>query len=172
MTVSNVLSFPPDEILSPRGDIRKNYEHIILWMLYNNEYCEWADFINAPLEIGQSTLSNKLNVLKDNGLVEKEARIIEGRKKKLYYITSEGKSRYHELSISKQDKKRKLNFPPAPIKRGRNYQHWILWMVYNNAHCKWSDFQEEPIFINQSSLSKNLKRKSEMNILKKLKKLG
>jgi len=29
-------------------------------------------------------------------------------------------------------------------------------MLYNNHHCKWSDFLEEPLRINQSSLSKNL----------------
>ncbi|MFX0143581.1 MAG: tetratricopeptide repeat protein, partial [Candidatus Hodarchaeota archaeon] len=37
-----------------------------------------------------------------------------------------------------------------------NYSHWILWMVYNNGFCKRSDFLEEPLSINQSSLSKSL----------------
>ena len=38
----------------------------------------------------------------------------------------------------------------------RNYDHWILWMVYNNYSCKWSDFKQDPLSINQSSLSNNL----------------
>ncbi|MHA1318649.1 MAG: tetratricopeptide repeat protein, partial [Promethearchaeota archaeon] len=39
---------------------------------------------------------------------------------------------------------------------GRIYSHWILWMVYNNNYCKRSEFLEDPLSINQSSLSKNL----------------
>ncbi|MFX1525614.1 MAG: tetratricopeptide repeat protein, partial [Promethearchaeota archaeon] len=52
---------------------------------------------------------------------------------------------------------RKLNYPPKIIlKSGRNYSDWILWMTYNNNYCKRSDFLEDPLSINQSSLSKNL----------------
>jgi hypothetical protein len=36
---------------------KKNFEHIILWMLYNNEVCEWANFTEDPLELRLSTLS-------------------------------------------------------------------------------------------------------------------
>ncbi|MFW9882222.1 MAG: hypothetical protein ACFFG0_54865, partial [Candidatus Thorarchaeota archaeon] len=53
-------------------------------------------------------------------------------------------------------KERTLSYPPAIIKRRRNYDHWILWMVYNNNYCKWADFLAEPLSINQSSLSKNI----------------
>ncbi|GAH34662.1 unnamed protein product, partial [marine sediment metagenome] len=49
-----------------------------------------------------------------------------------------------------------LNYPPEVITKTREYDHWILWMLYNNVYCKWSDFIEPPLSINQSSLSKNL----------------
>ncbi|MFW9951533.1 MAG: tetratricopeptide repeat protein, partial [Candidatus Thorarchaeota archaeon] len=60
--------------------------------------------------------------------------------------------------LSKERKKeRELSYPPKIIlTSGRNYSHWILWMVYNNGFCKRSDFLEDPFSINQSSLSKNL----------------
>ena len=66
-----------------------------------------------------------------------------------------GQKRFNEVS-SALTKKRKLNYPPDVIKRRRNYDHWILWMVYNNSYLKWSNFLEEPLSINQSSLSKNM----------------
>jgi len=40
-------------------------------------------------------------------------------------------------------------------------------MLYNNHHCKWSDFLEEPLRINQSSLSKNLNLLLEKGYVKK-----
>jgi len=33
------LSYPPDAILR-----RRNYDHWILWMVSNNNYCKWSDF--------------------------------------------------------------------------------------------------------------------------------
>ncbi|MFW9972109.1 MAG: tetratricopeptide repeat protein [Candidatus Odinarchaeota archaeon] len=128
---------------------RKNYEHIILWMLYNNDNCEWSYFINKPVEIPEATLSRHLGSLKKKGFLQKISR-------GSYRITSEGKKRYHELSKHKGID-RKLSYPPEIIlKSGRNYDHWILWMVYNNRFCKRSDFIKEPLSINQNSLSKNL----------------
>ncbi|UCC20953.1 MAG: hypothetical protein JSV62_06635 [Promethearchaeota archaeon] len=143
------INFPPQEILNPRELNRKNYEHIILWMLYNNDICEWSYFINKPIEMSEATLSRHLGSLKKKGFLKKISR---GN----YRITSEGKKRYHELSKHK-GKDRKLSYPPDIIlKSGRNYDHWILWMAYNNRFCKRSDFIEEPLSINQNSLSKNL----------------
>jgi tetratricopeptide (TPR) repeat protein/predicted transcriptional regulator len=74
-----------------------------------------------------------------------------------YKITPEGKKQFNELSTVKE-KTRKINYPPEAITRRRNYDHWILWMTYNNNFCVWSDFLEEdsPARINQSSLSKNM----------------
>ncbi len=137
-------NFPPKEIYNPPALEKKNFEHIILWMLYNNEQCEWSNFTKEPLELRLSTLSKYLSLLKGKHYVENISR---GH----YKITSEGRKRYIELSSS-SEKKRKLSYPPAVIRRRRTYSHWILWMVYNNNHCKWGDFLAEPLSINQSSL--------------------
>jgi len=62
---------------------------------------------------------------------------------------------------------RKLSYPPHAILNRRNYDHWILWVVYNNNYCKWADFLEDPIRINQSSLSKNLNALIEKKLVRK-----
>ncbi|MFX0049532.1 MAG: winged helix-turn-helix domain-containing protein, partial [Candidatus Hermodarchaeota archaeon] len=125
-----------------------DFEYIILWMLYNNESCTWSDFKSKPVNISPATLSKYLTILKNNGLIEKE-------KKGEYRITSEGRRQYTELQV-KDSLESSLNYPPETITRTREYDDWILWMLYNNAYCKWSDFLEPPLSINQSSLSKNL----------------
>ncbi|MFX0077590.1 MAG: transcriptional regulator, partial [Candidatus Hermodarchaeota archaeon] len=137
---------PPQEILEHSLVGKKNYEQIILWMLYNNDEVKWADFLQEPLNIPMSTLSRHLRDLQKEGYVLKSA-------KGKYEITSEGRRRFHNLSTTKE-KKRKLSYPPDIILKRRNYSHWILWMVYNNTFCKWVDFLNEPLSINQSSLSK------------------
>jgi len=137
-------NYPPEEIIKPIFG-KPNYEFIILWILNNNEVCSWA---NLKEKVSHSTLSNYLTRLKDRGYVEKSTF-------NQYKITSKGKDRFYELSEAKK-KKRKLSFPPDTITRRRNYSHWILWMVANNNFCKWSNFTEPPLAINQSSLSKNL----------------
>ncbi|MFX1376900.1 MAG: hypothetical protein ACFFA0_13930 [Promethearchaeota archaeon] len=142
------INYPSEEIYNPPPLEKKNFEHIILWMLYNNEECEWSNFTQKPLDLRLSTLSKYLSLLKGKGYVESISR-------GLYRITSEGRNRYLELSQA-IEKERILSFPPPIIKRRRNYDHWILWMVYNNNHCKWADFLAEPLSINQSSLSKNI----------------
>ena len=143
------VKYPPEKIYSPSKWKRPNYDHIILWMLNNNEMCKWADFCKEPIEIPPGTLSRHLEPLKRKGFVEKVAR---GH----YRTTPEGKKEFHALSGTKK-KAHQLNYPPEVIiKSGRNYFHWILWMVYNNTYCKRSDFLDDPLSINQSSLSKNL----------------
>ena len=42
--LDNII-FPPDDILNPKLGKAPNYEYIILWMLSNNDVCEWSDFI-------------------------------------------------------------------------------------------------------------------------------
>ncbi len=144
-----ITNYPPEKIYSPSKLKKPDYDHIILWMLSNNDICKWADFHQEPIEIPTGTLSRHLDKLKRKGFVENYAR-------GYYRITSEGKKKFHELSSAKK-KARKLNYPPKIIlKSGRNYSHWILWMVYNHNYCKRSDFLEDPLSINQSSLSKNL----------------
>ncbi|MFX1281005.1 MAG: tetratricopeptide repeat protein [Promethearchaeota archaeon] len=149
MSKVSELNLPPDEITKQAFGLRKNNEHIILWLLKNNESVEWAHFLEDPISIPQSTLSNYLKDLQDEGYIEKVRRGV-------YKITSRGETRYNELSQTK-DKKRSLNYPPKAITSKREYEHWILWMAYNNNFLKWSDFLEEPLAINQSSLSKSIK---------------
>ena len=45
------LNLPPEEIYRKIWGARKNVEHIILWLLKNNEVVEWADFLEEPINI-------------------------------------------------------------------------------------------------------------------------
>jgi len=153
------INYPPKEIFKEPILGKKNFEHIILWMLYNNDDCEWAWFTDKPLELRLSTLSKYLSLLIGKKYVEKASR---GH----YKITSEGKKRFLELSKD-ISKKRQLSYPPDIIRKKRNYDHWILWMVYNNNYCKWADFLAEPLSINQSSLSKNMNLLLDLGYIEK-----
>jgi tetratricopeptide (TPR) repeat protein/predicted transcriptional regulator len=145
MSKSKSIIYPPGEILNPIIG-KTDYEYVILWMLNNNEICEWSDF---TAEISESTLSGHLKRLINKAYIEKP-------EKGKYTITLQGKDRFNELSYDKKSGKRRLKYPPKVILKRRNYDHWILWMVYNNYSCKWSDFKQEPLLINQTSLSNNL----------------
>jgi tetratricopeptide (TPR) repeat protein len=138
------INFPPEEVKKPIFG-KTDFELIILWMVNNNEVCTWA---NLKQLVKPSTLSIYLKNLQ-------KAELIIKKKFNSYSITTKGKDRFYELSQSKKTK-RKLNFPPNKILYRRNYDHWILWMVYNNNFCKWADFLNEPLSINNSSLSKNI----------------
>jgi len=155
------LNLPPEEIYKQIFGTRKNVEHIILWMLKNNEIVEWADFLEDPISIPQSTLSNYLKSLYLEGYLEKE-------KRGEYRITTKGEDRFNELSRAKLGERR-LNYPPKVIGEKRNYDHIILWMAYNNNYLKWSDFLDDkaPIFINQSALSKNINILLKKELVKK-----
>jgi tetratricopeptide (TPR) repeat protein len=155
----SIINYPPEEIYKAPRFGKKNFEQIILWMLYNNEECQWSDFTQEPLSFSTSTLSKYLNILKNKKFVDNFSR---GH----YKITQEGKKRFHEISRTR-GKKRKLSYPPEVIKRRRNYDHWILWMLYNNTYCKWSDFLAKPLSINQSSLSKNMNMLLDKGLVKK-----
>ena len=97
----SIINYPPEEIYNPPKLENKNFEHIILWMLFNNDDCTWASFTKEPLGFSTSTLSKYFNLLKDRGYVDNYAR---GH----YKITSEGQKRFHEISRARK-KKRKLN---------------------------------------------------------------
>lgn len=137
-------NYPPDDFFNPIIG-KPNYEYIILWILSNNEVCSWSDLKE---KVNRSTLSIYLNKLKREGYILKS-------QFNEYQITSKGRERYYELGQVRKGG-RKLSYPPKVILSKRNYDHWILWMVYNNNFCKWADFLEEPLSINQSSLSKNM----------------
>ncbi|MBY9014070.1 MAG: hypothetical protein KGD68_00115 [Candidatus Lokiarchaeota archaeon] len=154
----SIVKFPPEGIITPMK-INKDFEHIILWMLYNNNHCSWSDFNSDPVNISNATLSKYLTLLISNGFIEKE-------KKGEYKITPEGRQQYAEIQV-KDALEKTLNYPPETITNKRNYDDWILWMLYNNHHCKWSDFLEDPLNINQSSLSKNLNLLLDKNFVEK-----
>ena len=142
------MNYPPQELINPSGIDKKDFEYIILWMLNNNDVCNWSDFLEKPLEISLATLSKYMNILMSNGYVEKKS-------KGIYMVTSEGRKRYNDLRF-KDSSERTLRFPPEIILNKRNYDHIILWMLFNNDYCKWADFLEKPLSINHHSLSKNL----------------
>ncbi|NVM46853.1 MAG: hypothetical protein HWN79_18250 [Candidatus Lokiarchaeota archaeon] len=143
-----VINYPPEEIYKSFKFRKRDSEHIILWMLTNNDHCQWSDFRQAPISFTESTLSKYINLLISKNFI---ARFVRGK----YKITKEGLKRFHEISSTHGEIKR-LNYPPEVITRKRNYEDWILWMVYNNSICKWSNFLEPPLAINQSSLSKKI----------------
>jgi tetratricopeptide (TPR) repeat protein len=145
MSRSERVRYPPEEVLNPPMGKNPDYEFIILWMLTNNEICEWSDF---TAEISESTLSGNLRRLMSKNYVRKP-------EKGKYKITSQGQDRFSEL-VEYRESGETLLYPPKAILRTRNYEHWILWMVCNNSSCKWSDFKQEPLSINQSSLSNAL----------------
>ena len=148
-------NYPPEEILNPIIG-KPNWEYIILWILSNNKVCSWSDL---KTKVNRSTLSLYLNKLKrDSHILKSEFN--------QYRITTKGRERYYELGQAKRGG-RKLSYPPKIILSRRNYDHWILWMVYNNNFCKWADFLEDPLSINQSSLSKNLNELIKRNYVKK-----
>ncbi len=159
MSRTQEINYPPEEIFRTMGIERPNLEHVILWMLKNNEVVEWSNFKEEPVSIPQSTLSYYLKALILDEHIEKVERGV-------YRITPKGAERYNLLSRTK-DGERKLNYPPKAITNERNYDHWILWMVYNNTFCKWSDFIDEPLRINQSSLSKNLNELQKGEVIRK-----
>jgi len=155
------LNLPPEEISRKIWGTRKNVEHLILWLLKNNDIVEWADFLEEPISIPQSTLSNYLRTLYLDGYIEK-------LKRGEYTITARGEDRFNELSRASQGE-RKLNYPPEVISDKRNYDDIILWMAYNNKYLKWSDFLDDkaPVFINQSALSKNINLLLKKELIRK-----
>ncbi len=146
MEVGKKILIPPEEILNPA--IGRSWEYIILWMLAKNKHCKWSNFIK-DISIPESSLSTKLTSLREDGYIVRPER-------NQYEITQDGLERLRELEYLKKHGKRALNFPPKTITRKRNYTDWILWMLFNNDYCKWSDFTSEPLKINSSSLSNAL----------------
>ncbi|MFW9827614.1 MAG: hypothetical protein ACFFEY_08485 [Candidatus Thorarchaeota archaeon] len=165
MENKNKINYPPKEILEHSSKIIKpNFELIILWMLNNNSYCSSSNFLDIknskqnPL-FSKSTLYNYLKNLIEEQYINK-------REYNRYEISLKGRDRYYVLSQAKS-KKKTLNYPPKIILRKRNYDHWILWMLFNNNYCKWADFLNDPLKINQSSLSKNINMLIEKDFVRK-----
>jgi len=144
------IKYPPKELIAPSAAEKKDFEYIILWMLDNNENCNWSTFLENPLEISLATLSKYINLLKRKGFISKVS-------KGIYKITSKGKKRVFDLKY-KDSYGKELKYPPDLIYNKHNYSHIILWMIYNNESCKWNDFIEKPLSINSHSLSKHINR--------------
>ncbi|MFX1498923.1 MAG: hypothetical protein ACFFBH_15465 [Promethearchaeota archaeon] len=151
------INYPPSEILRPIVG-KTNFELTILWMLKNNKSCTWSSLKKV---VKHSTLSLYLKRLKEQGYIIR----VEFNK---YQITPKGTLRFNEISKVRK-KERILNYPPKAILKARNYEHWILWMVYNNSYCKWVDFTSDgsSVKISQSSLSKALNDLREHNLVEK-----
>jgi len=146
------LVYPPDDVFNPPLGEFPDYEYIILWMLKNNDYCEWADFSD---KISESTLSGHLKKLRRRNYVDKPER-------NHYKITFDGIERLNELTYLKEKGVSNLRYPPKLIGESRNYEDIILWMLYHNESCRWSDFRDEDhIKINSSSLSNSLQNLQE-----------
>ena len=156
MSSSKEFVYPPDDILNPVIQA-PNYEYIILWMVAKNQVCEWAHFKE---KISESTLSNHINTLIRSGYIDRF-------KKGHYKITKKGREYFSELAFYDGKEHKTMVYPPKAILRRREYEHVILWMLYHNGSCKWSDFQDPPLRINNSSLSKSKNALLEANLIKK-----
>ncbi len=156
MILIQKIRYPPKEITEPSGLEKKDFEYIILWMLCNNEGCNWSCFLNPPLKYSLATLSKYMNQLITDQCVEKVS-------KGTYKITSKGQKRYNNRRFKTQGTS--LRYPPKVILNKRNYSHIIIWMLFNNEECKRVDFLEKPLQINHHSLTKTLNTLKSENLI-------
>lgn len=165
MTEVKRTNYPTQKIIGKE----KNYELILLWMLNNNIRCGWRDFLDKRIGISQSTLSNNLKKLINNNFVEKFEEKEEGKKKKFYKITEHGKKRYEEILIKKKSPDKKINYPPTKYLSLKDNEINILYILHNNATCRWKDFLAGPFKINQSVLLRILKKFESQALIEKVK---
>lgn len=154
-----LIIHPPEEILYPSFG-KRDYQLILLWLLENNNVCTWADLSR---DINKSTLSIYLARLKANNFIVKS-------QYNQYCITPAGKEKFYALSQEKTYDN-KLNTPPEILMTRHIYDDIILWMVYNNNSCRWADFIDRPLAINQSSLSKAIRRLMDKQYISKTDKI-
>ncbi len=165
MTEVKRTNYPSKKIIGKE----KNYELILLWMLNNNIRCGWRDFLDKRIGISQSTLSNNLKKLINNNFVEKFEEKEEGKKKKFYKITERGKKRYEDILIKKKSPGIKINYPPNKYLSLKDNEINILYILHNNASCRWKDFLAGPFKINQSVLLRILKKFESQTLIEKVK---
>jgi Leucine-rich repeat (LRR) protein len=89
-SVPKTIKYPPKEILRFELEENRDFEYILLWMLFNNDYCTWLELKSDPLNIKQATLSKYLSILIQNNLTLKLA-------KGCYGITKAGKREFKNL---------------------------------------------------------------------------
>ncbi len=87
------------DIQYPQQNLPFNSEEKLLWMLNNNQFCQWRHFLDERLNISQSSLSKVLNRLIHKGLTKRL--IIEEKRFPIYRITLVGKRKYLEILESK-----------------------------------------------------------------------
>ncbi len=153
MTETKTIQYPTQEIIGKK----KKIEYIILWMLQNNDYCGWGNFLDKRLSVSQSTLSTNLRKLINNNLISKTKINFSGKVRKVYKITIEGKKRFENLLMAKGTMDKQVNYPPEQYLELRSDDIYILNMLHNNSFCQWKDFLNAPLKINQTKLSKKLK---------------
>ena len=88
--VPKTIKYPPKKILLSNLEKNRDFKYIILWMLYNNDYCTWLELKSELVNISPATLSKYLNILSSNEFIEKE-------KKGEYAITKAGKKEFKNL---------------------------------------------------------------------------
>ena len=152
---SKPIIHPPEEILYPSFG-KRDYQLILLWLLENNDVCTWAELSR---DVNKSTLSIYLARLKAKGFIVKS-------RYNQYRITPAGKEKFYALSQEKTYDN-KLNIPPNIMLTRHIYDDLILWMVYNNNSCRWANFIDKPLAINQSSLSKAIRRLVDKQFISK-----
>ncbi len=151
------IKYPPKEIFVPSGLEKRDFEYIILWMLNNNDECNWSCFLEEPLSFSLATLSKYMNQLISEGYVKK-------KRKGIYIITNDGQKRFTSKRLS-DSYDRKIRYPPQVILNKRNYNHIILWMLFNNEICTRSDFMDKPLLINHHSVTKSLTNLIDKNLI-------
>ena len=82
--------YPSEELL-----ISMNKEEKILWMVNNNDFCQWRDLSDERLDISSGSLSKYVNRLKDRDLIKKVP--IRGLRYDRYEPTYEGKREYSKI---------------------------------------------------------------------------
>ncbi|MFX0041697.1 MAG: tetratricopeptide repeat protein [Candidatus Hodarchaeota archaeon] len=145
------IKYPPDIIRNKR-----NYRHIVLWMLTNNDLLTWSDFREEPLKINSTALSKSLSSLKDKNFIEKA----DGG----YKVTPLGKTEYFRIlrlydldrqSILEEESKRIEEITEKTSKFFKNYK-------IEDDELKYR-FLNHVLKLNYSKVESMLKSEEEFN---------
>ena len=82
------MKYPPKELDLSRPDDK------ILWMLSNNSYCRWKDFLKNPIKIPSATLSKYIKRLIKKEFIEKD---FDEETRPVYKITTKGEAEINKL---------------------------------------------------------------------------
>jgi len=69
MSRAEGINYPPPAVQEPLYPNKKNFEHIILWMLKNNDVVQWSHFAEEPIKISQGSLSKYTTKLLNQGYI-------------------------------------------------------------------------------------------------------